>query len=66
LRTALSPRRDQALAYQANRQALAEHVIVEQTILENVVEADPVASCVRNIMQSRDQWDETEAAAWTT
>jgi len=28
---------------------IAEHVIVEQTIVENVVEAAPAASCVRNI-----------------
>jgi hypothetical protein len=47
--TALWPVGTVALAYQANR----------QVIIENVIEADPVASCVRNIMQSRDRWDGT-------
>src|SRR5262249_6200591 len=44
--TALWPVGRIARAYRANRQA----------IIETVIEADPVATCVRNIMESRVQW----------
>ena len=47
--TALWPAGTVAQAYRDNRQA----------ITESVIEADPVASCVRNIMENRDQWDGT-------
>jgi hypothetical protein len=44
--TALWPAGTIARAYRANRQA----------ILESVIEADPVATCVRDLMANRDQW----------
>src|SRR5262249_4853944 len=47
--TALWPVGRIARAYRANRQA----------IIETVIEADPVATCVRNIMEKRDHWDGT-------
>src|SRR5205807_2330135 len=47
--TALWPAGTVAQAYRDNHQA----------ITESVIEADPVASCVRNIMENRDQWDGT-------
>ena len=47
--SALWPTGTVARAYRANRQA----------IVESVIEADPVATCARNIMENRDQWDGT-------
>jgi hypothetical protein len=44
--TALWPAGTVALAYQTNR----------RSILETVIEADPVAAFVRALMASRDQW----------
>ena len=44
--TALWPAGTIARAYRANRQA----------ILEGVIEADPVAACVRDLMASRNHW----------
>jgi len=44
--TALWPAGTIARAYRANRRA----------ILESVIEADPVAACVRDLMASRNQW----------
>jgi hypothetical protein len=44
--TALWPAGTIARAYRANRQA----------ILESVIEADPVAACVRDLMATRNQW----------
>jgi hypothetical protein len=47
--TALWPAGTIASAYRKNRRA----------IIETVIEADPVATCVRNIMENRDQWNGT-------
>jgi hypothetical protein len=44
--TALWPAGIIARAYRANR----------QTIIEGIIEADPVAACARNIMVNRDEW----------
>jgi len=47
--TALWPARTVARAYAANRRAA----------IEGVIDADPVAACVREIMAQRDRWSGT-------